>query len=58
MDNQISKLISLLHGQDRQSEPLNCGSHHELLELVERLVLTKTFSSPLITKELGFLVNL
>lgn len=40
MHNQISKLILLLHGQERQSNPLNCGSHHELLELVERLVLT------------------
>ncbi|XP_018446159.1 MADS-box protein FLOWERING LOCUS C isoform X2 [Raphanus sativus] len=29
-----------LKALERQSNPLNCGSHHELLELVERLVLT------------------
>ena len=58
MHNQIFKLILLLHGQDRQSKALDSGSHHELLELVERLILTKTLFSPLITEELGFLVNL
>ena len=45
MHNQIFKLILLLHGQDRQSKALDCGSHHELLELVERLILTKTLLS-------------
>ena len=45
MHNQIFKLILLIHEQDRQSKALDCGSHHELLELVERLVLTKTLLS-------------
>jgi len=36
-------LLSLFHGQDHQSKALNYGSHYELLELVDRLVLlTKT----------------
>ena len=38
----LSALISLLRGQDLQSKALSYGSHNELLELVDRLVLTKT----------------
>ncbi|XP_048625344.1 MADS-box protein FLOWERING LOCUS C isoform X3 [Brassica napus] len=34
-----------LKALDRQSKALDCGSHHELLELVERLILTKTLLS-------------
>lgn len=38
----LSALISLLRGQDLQSKALSYGSHNELLELVDRLVLTET----------------
>lgn len=39
---QISQIRCLLRGQNLQSKALSYGSHNELLELVDRLVLTET----------------